>query len=211
VHAESPNAQEIAVSPDGKWLAFEERWRTYVTAFQKTGHPLQIGPGMDAAPSAQVSRDSGFFLHWSGDSRRVYWTLGPELFSRAVDRTFSFVNSGLTAPDAPETAGIPIGFSTKADKPSSTIALTGARVITMAQTAGAPAVIENATIVITDNRITAVGPAARVTIPTNAKRNDVRCKTIMPGLIDSHAHVGSEGDGSPRVVVGRSKPTSRSA
>lgn len=195
VHAQSANAAEIAVSPDGKWLAFEERWRTYVAAFPRSGRPLEIGPAMDNAPSATISRDSGFFLHWSGDSTRVYWMLGPELFSRSLDRTFSFINAGLTAPDTPETSGTMIGFTAQADKPSGVVALVGARVLTMADGAGAAPVIENATIVITGNRITAIGPSARVMVPANARRIDVKGRTIMPGLIDVHAHVGSEGDG----------------
>jgi imidazolonepropionase-like amidohydrolase len=150
---------------------------------------------MDNAPSAQISRDSGFFLHWSGDSTRVYWMLGPELFSRSLDRTFSFLNAGLTAPDTPEASGTMIGFTAQADKPSGVVALVGARVLTMAAGAGAAPVIENATIVITGNRITAIGPSARVMVPANARRIDVKGRTIMPGLIDVHAHVGSEGDG----------------
>jgi len=53
------------------------------------------------------------------------------------------------------------------------------------------------TLVIENNRIAAVGPANRVTIPANARRIDVRGKTIIPGLIDAHAHVGGSGDGIP--------------
>jgi imidazolonepropionase-like amidohydrolase len=51
-------------------------------------------------------------------------------------------------------------------------------------------VIENGTIVITDNKITEVGPSDRVQIPAGAKVMDVAGKTIMPGIIDVHAHVG---------------------
>jgi imidazolonepropionase-like amidohydrolase len=67
----------------------------------------------------------------------------------------------------------------------------------MAQAAGAPAVIENATVLVDGHRITAVGPSNRVTIPSDARRVNVRGKTIMPGLIDAHAHVGGEGHGIP--------------
>jgi imidazolonepropionase-like amidohydrolase len=61
--------------------------------------------------------------------------------------------------------------------------------------AGTPGVIENATIVIERNRITAVGPSSSVSVPAGAKRVDVRGKTIMPGIIDVHAHLGSESNG----------------
>lgn len=197
VHLQSANAMEIARSPDGKWVAFHERWKTWVMPFPRTGRPVTIGPGTGGTPQARISRDAGFFLHWSADSQRVHWSLGPELFSRDLSRTFTFLNSGLERADEPETAGINISFLTPSDAPTGVIALTGARIITMAQAAGAPAVIENGTIVVENNKIVAVGPAARVTIPANARRVDVRGKTIMPGLIDAHAHVGGEGDGIP--------------
>ena len=70
------------------------------------------------------------------------------------------------------------------DKPKGTIALRNARIITMK---GAE-VIERGDIVITDNRITAVGPAGKVAIPAGAVIRDLKGKTIMPGLVDVHAH-----------------------
>ncbi len=65
-------------------------------------------------------------------------------------------------------------------------AFTGARVID--GTAGAP--VDNATIVVRDGRIVAIGPAASVTIPAGANRLSLAGKTIIPGLINSHGHVG---------------------
>lgn len=197
VHLQSANAMEIAPSPDGKWVAFHERWRTWVMPFARTGRPVTIGPGSQSYPQARISRDAGFYLHWSGDSQRVHWSLGPQLFSRDLARTFTFLSQGSASPDAPETEGIHIGFSAPSDSPSGVVALTGARIITMAQATGTPAVIENGTVVVENNRIVAVGPAARVTIPATARRIDARGKTIIPGFIDAHAHVGGEGHGIP--------------
>ena len=66
------------------------------------------------------------------------------------------------------------------------VALTGARVID--GTGRAP--IEQGTIVINGNgRIQAVGPANSVQVPRGATRVDLAGKTIMPGLINAHAHV----------------------
>lgn len=197
VHLQSANAMEIAPSPDGKWVAFHERWKTWVMPLPRTGRPVTLAPGSGAYPQARISRDAGFFLHWSGDSQTVHWSLGPELFSRELSRTFSFLNSGLEAADAPETAGIQIGFDAVADVPAGVVALTGARIVTMAQAGGTAPVIENGTILVENNKILAVGPANRVTVPAGARRVDVRGKTIIPGLIDAHAHVGGEGDGIP--------------
>jgi imidazolonepropionase-like amidohydrolase len=65
------------------------------------------------------------------------------------------------------------------------IAFTGARVID--GTGSAP--IEQATIVITNGRITAIGPSASVMPPAGAMIVNVAGKTIIPGLINSHAHI----------------------
>ncbi len=49
-------------------------------------------------------------------------------------------------------------------------------------------VLRNADIVVTGNRITSVGPTGRVPVPEGARVFEVRGKTIVPGLIDTHAH-----------------------
>ena len=199
-HVRSENATQMLPSPDGQWIAFEERFKTFVAPFPRTGRPVDIGPSTQSYPVQRVSRDAGFYLHWSGDSKRLYWALGPELFSRDLTRTFSFVEGGADKAAEPEAKGIQIGFTVKSDKPSGTLALVGARIITMAglqpgPIQGMPGVVENGTIVIEGNRITAVGPSASVAVPAGARRIDLRGKTIMPGIIDVHAHVGSESAG----------------
>ena len=67
-----------------------------------------------------------------------------------------------------------------------TTALRGARVID--GTGGAA--IDNATIVIRDGRIVAIGPSAGTPVPGDAEVVDYAGKTIIPGLISAHSHVG---------------------
>ena len=72
-------------------------------------------------------------------------------------------------------------------QPSQTLALVGARVID--GTGAAP--IPNATVLVTDGRITRVGPAASLTVPSGAARVDVSGKTIIPGLVNAHGHLNN--------------------
>ena len=65
----------------------------------------------------------------------------------------------------------------------------GARIIPIA---GAP--IENGVLVVQNGKITAVGAAGAVREPANAVVHDVAGKVIMPGLVDTHSHIGG-GDG----------------
>lgn len=66
-----------------------------------------------------------------------------------------------------------------------TTALVGGRVIS-----GDGRVIENGTVVITGEKITAVGPSS-TPVPAGATRVDLTGKTVMPGLVNAHGHVAA--------------------
>ena len=68
-----------------------------------------------------------------------------------------------------------------------TVAITGVRLI---DGSGA-APVENATIVMTGGRIVSAGPD--VEIPADARRIDHGGRTVIPGLISTHSHVGQVG------------------
>lgn len=71
------------------------------------------------------------------------------------------------------------------DIPNGVIALTGARIVTM----NGDEVLERGDIVIRNNRIAAVGPSGSVSIPGDAERRDMSGTTIVPGFVDTHAHL----------------------
>ncbi len=66
------------------------------------------------------------------------------------------------------------------------VVLEGARLI---DGTGRP-VRDNAALVIEGDRITAVGTAGKLARPKGARVIDVHGRTIMPGLISAHSHVG---------------------
>ncbi len=80
-----------------------------------------------------------------------------------------------------------LSAATPAQQPSGTIAFTGARVID--GTDRAP--IDNATILVRDGRIVAAGAAPAVAIPAGAQRVSLAGKTVIPGLVNAHGHVGN--------------------
>lgn len=61
--------------------------------------------------------------------------------------------------------------------------------------------LPNRTVVITGNRITAVGADGKVELPKNAETIDAAGKTLMPGLWDMHVHV-QPGDGMLHMACG---------
>ncbi len=174
----------IVPSPDDRWVAFTELFNVFVVPFPKTGTAYELSGKMTSLPVKKVSRDAGNYIHWSGDSQKLHWVIGPEYFTRDLRETFEFVPGAPDSIPPPDTVGLRIGLKLKSDVPSGKLALVGARIITM----NGDEVIENGAIVVEGNRIVAVGPADAVSIPADAKRIDVTGKTIMPGIIDVHAH-----------------------
>jgi imidazolonepropionase-like amidohydrolase len=69
------------------------------------------------------------------------------------------------------------------DRPKGAVTLTGVRIATMN---ASREVLENATIVIEGNRIAALGTG--VAVPAGARVYDLKGQTVIPGLIDAHAH-----------------------
>ncbi len=61
----------------------------------------------------------------------------------------------------------------------------GARI----HTAAGP-VIESGTLIVDDGRIVAVGPSDKVPLPVGVKVIDASGKVVIPGLVDSHSHLG---------------------
>lgn len=190
-HYTSQYASQFVPSPDGKWLAFTELFNAYITPLVNTNNSLDLSASNKSLPLTKVTRDAGTYLHWSKDSKKLNWTLGSQYFSRELKNSFSFVEGAPANLPAIDSTGTEIGLVLKSDLPESTIALTNARIITMK----GDEVIENGTIVIQNNRITAVGPANQVKVPDDAKVIPADNQTIMPGIVDVHAHLPTSPDG----------------
>lgn len=62
------------------------------------------------------------------------------------------------------------------------------RNVTVIQGTGAPPIV-NATVLIRDDRIAAIGPAAEVAVPAGARLVEGAGKFLIPGLIEMHAHL----------------------
>ncbi|MEQ1745838.1 MAG: amidohydrolase family protein [Saprospiraceae bacterium] len=179
-----------APSPDGKWLAFTELHKGYVCAMPAPGQTIDLSADTKAVPLSQIAKDAGYNLHWSADGKKVHYTLGDEYFTIDLANQFAFL------PGAPDSLpplpgnGQKIGLSLKADVPEGAVVFQNARIITM----DGDRVIENGVLVVQDNKITFVGSAAdysKSPKSLNPKLIDCRGKTIMPGMVDVHAHSGN--------------------
>ncbi len=178
---------QFVPSPDNKWIAFSELYKVYVAPMPKSGKPIGLSAKTKAVPVAQVAKDAGINLHWSADSKKIHWTLGNEYYTDELTDRFLFLEGARDSVPPLDTVGVKIKLQLSSDKPKGKIALKGARIITME----GDEVIENGTILIENNKIVSIGQASELDIPAGTKTMDVTGKTILPGFVDVHAHLGN--------------------
>jgi imidazolonepropionase-like amidohydrolase/Tol biopolymer transport system component len=186
-HYTSKYANQFVLSPDNKWLLFNELFKVYVTPFIQVGNSLDLSHGSAAYPVKQVAKDAGINLHWSADGKKMHWTLGEDYTTVDLSDAFDMSSSTPVEKFEAKSSGIPISLKLASDKPKGLIAYKNARIITMK----GDEVIENGTVLVHDNRIESIGTATTVTIPEGTKIIDCKGKTIMPGIVDVHAHLGT--------------------
>jgi imidazolonepropionase-like amidohydrolase/Tol biopolymer transport system component len=185
-HFTSSYGHEFVPSPDGEWMAFSNLHKVYIAPIPKTGQTIELNPNTRSIPVKQVSSEAGYHMHWSADSDKLHWTLGEEYFTVDLKNSFEFVEGAPDSLPEPPTEGINLGLELDSYVPEGTIAFTNARIITMNDD---NEVIESGTVVVEGNEIVALG--ANVEVPSGAKVIDASGKTIMPGIVDVHAHVGN--------------------
>ena len=207
-----PNAQprqaaELQVSPDGNRVLASVDNRLFVVPLPVTGGPTPTvsvqQPVGGALPFRRLSRIGGEFVGWDRDSRGVFYSLGRAFFQYDIARADSLASD--SASKAPPTraggagaaaaGGInkpvyealrtDVTITAAKDRPTGSVVLRGARIITMK----GDAVIARGDVVVTANRIVGVGEQGSVPVPAGARIIDVAGKTIMPGLMDIHAHM----------------------
>ncbi len=164
-------ATEFKMAPNGKELAFVEHYRVKSIPYSESEESIVI---TDADSNPQVktrSESAGTNISFSRNSNEIHWNLGANLYSKSTDIP-------------KEVRQTYISFSQPIAKPTGISALVGARVITME----GDEVIADGVVLIEGNHIIAVGKREEVTIPQNATIIDIKGKTIIPGIIDTHAH-----------------------
>jgi len=211
-----PTPDEVLVSPDGKRALVRANRNVYMITVPPVAGPAPtVAAGSESSmPTWRLTKVGGDFIGWTADSQSAYFSIGRSFFIHdiAMQTEVDVANrvkaeteaeraasappppSDPSAPKPPAAPKIPtldyephrvdVEIFVDQDKPKGVIALRNARLITMK----GDEIIRRGDIVITDNRITAIGPSGTVKIPTGAVVRSLSGKTIMPGLVDVHAH-----------------------
>jgi len=185
-HFTSKLANRIVPSPDNKWVAIIHLHKVYIAPFIQNGQEINLDIKTKSFHVESLSEEAGIDIHWGSSNKKVHWILGDEYFTKnLIDNTKDpFAKTNL---DSSKAAPIKINLEVKSDVPEGIIAFTNARLITM----NGDKVIEEGTIIINQNKIDTIGTSEKIVIPEGAKVYDMKGKTIMPGIVDVHAHVGA--------------------
>jgi Tol biopolymer transport system component len=170
---------QLRISPTGdRAMALTGNGQVYVVTMVQTGATAPLisltTPDSAAVPVFHLSDIGGEFPTWSADGRTVHWSIGNAFVSYDVDRA----REEGYRPDERR-----IRVTAARDIPQGTVVLRGARIVSMR----GDEVIEGGDVVVRDNRIVRVGPADEV--PAGARVIDVTGRTIVPGFVDTHAHM----------------------
>jgi Tol biopolymer transport system component/imidazolonepropionase-like amidohydrolase len=236
-HLVIPCGEEVAVSPDGKWVAYKHLHDGYVAPFPFAGkEPVNVSDSDGGLVAKRLTKEGADWLCWL-DARTVTWGAGPTFYRQTLEQIFAKPpkddekkdgqkkeggegageqkdgnnpdgeqkDAGASAappdtskgqpkdrvkaapkpdPNAPQE--IEIRLRVPRAKPTGTLVLDGARLVTMR----GDEVIETGCVVIEDNRIKAVGRGGDIPIPAGAKVIDASGMTAMPGMCDVHSHMG---------------------
>ncbi|HYV98981.1 MAG TPA: amidohydrolase family protein [Gemmatimonadaceae bacterium] len=213
------NATWMQISPTNHELALAQvgldLYLVTVPWIGATAPSVSVGnPDGATFPVKKLTDIGAQFPAWSADGKFVHWSIGNAHVVYDVERARAFEDSvrraraaGDTVPPAGAGGGgrgnagqgrgnaapanqyrpaeTRIRITADRDVPKGSAVLRGGRAITMKGSE----IIENADVVITNNRITAVGKRGAVTIPAGAKVIDVTGKTLIPGFVDTHGHL----------------------
>jgi predicted nucleic acid-binding Zn-ribbon protein len=227
----APSASFMKMAPEGDKVLAQVGNDLFVVTVPKLGQKPTISvanPASSQFPSWQLTEIGGQFPTWSGNAKKVHWSIGNAHFIYDLDEAKAYSDSvkvakkekeklekakskedkekekaekeaaekDLTDEEKAEAKkkeedadykAVEFRIEMKAvkDIPEGTALLKGARIITM----NGDLVIENGDILIEDARIKAVGPSGSLDVPRRAEVIDISGKTIIPGMIDTHAHM----------------------
>jgi Tol biopolymer transport system component/imidazolonepropionase-like amidohydrolase len=176
VHLTFPYADDIVTSPDGEYVAFVEGDNVYLAPFpwMKTGSgPVHVEKKGGTLPVQRVSREGGLYPTWI-DASTLGFGSGARFYAYDVrsQRADTFA----------------IHLSIPRDLPTGTIALSGARIVTLDERR----VIERGVVLVRGSRIACLGECD---VAVADRVLDVSGTTIIPGFVDMHAHHYSEHHG----------------
>ncbi|HWA95055.1 MAG TPA: amidohydrolase family protein [Terracidiphilus sp.] len=186
-------AAQLSVNPAGNAVLALVNHQVYLLDLPLVGgKALEVDVHKPSEAVKRLSIDGADSIGWSSDGKDVIWSLGATFFRMSladvpweISRADGTKEEKLKG-DRPAFKPEEINLAVEEPRsiPHGDLLLRGARIITMK----GDEVIENGDLLIHDNHIAAVGKHGSLEVPHGATVMDLRGATIMPGIIDVHAH-----------------------
>ncbi|MEJ7645085.1 MAG: amidohydrolase family protein [Chryseolinea sp.] len=211
-------ADVVEMAPQGDKALAQINNEIYVVTIPKTGGEVPKISVADIEksqfPAHKLTKLGGEFASWNNSGRVVYFALGNAFFTYNLDDAYAketalrkkkALEERIKAEakregkkeekkndkkeEKKEDAYTPNEFRIKVivekDIPVGRILLQNARIVTMK----GDEVIEAGDVLIENARITQVGASGSITVEASVQKMDLKGKTIIPGFVDTHAHM----------------------
>jgi Tol biopolymer transport system component len=204
---------EIRISPDGSRALAKINNDIFSVTLPKYGKTPTISvanPSSASFPAVKLTKLGGEFPAWSNNGNYVHWSLGASHFRYDLAAGEKFRDSVKAAAKAEkenpikkdslidadqskkdeakkefEAREFKISLKYQLDIPEGVLLLKNAKIITME----GDEIIPNGDVLIRNNRIVAVGATGSLDVPDDAELIDLTGKTLVPGFVDTHAHM----------------------
>ncbi len=198
---EEVSADEVRLSPDGTHaLALHANQLYLIRLLNPNLSDLTLRLAEASLPLARITDIGADFFGWADAGQSIFWTVGNQLYDRPLasvsfdsDEAAADNGDGDDEKSEPEEIAesheavrtYPVSLYRPRYEPAGTLVLIGATVLTMIE---GDEPIADATVVITNNRISAVHTRMPSDLPEDAEIVDVSGTYLLPGFVDTHAH-----------------------
>jgi imidazolonepropionase-like amidohydrolase/Tol biopolymer transport system component len=199
---QGPPAQLVVASPTGGTAMAQIGGDFYTVVIPPRGTQATVNvaePNTATFPVRKLTDIGGQFPTWSADGKRVHWSIGNahvvydlaaaaarDIAVAAARRDSTIPESARPRPYTPSETRVLV--ATSRDTPTGTVVLRNAKLVTMK----GDEIIAKGDVVVKNNRILAVGASGTVNVPAGAIEMDLAGATVVPGFVDTHAHLRAE-------------------
>jgi len=178
-HVKIDAGRTAVISSNGEWIAWTAEGDVYLAPMPRTSEVLTLGRFSSSVPVKRLTNEGGYDIHWLNGNRALCWGFANHVYN--MELSLALRGNPVKTVDPPVYS---IDLKLPRPCPRGKIALKNGRIIPMR----GDEVISSGTIIIENNRIIALGPADTIAIPSDATIMDLAGKTVMPGIVDVHAH-----------------------
>ena len=206
---EAPGAEELRISPEGNYVLAHVIKQVFVVGLPRVGAAIpEVNVRSGSTPVARLTDVGADYISWSDDGETVLWAMGSTVYERELDsiefRSEDEENEedeSLEDESEEEPPFVALDEHTSVnatrftvtferDAPEGNLLIRGANVIAMAGSTltqmSNP--LQDQDLLITDNRIAAIGARGSFEIPEETDIVDAYGNWIIPGMIDTPAH-----------------------